>query len=176
MTRHPTGSLRLGRKIAALTRRRGITQMALATKLGVSNSAVTTWVRGTSLPRPATAGRLVELFDSKHLAEILEEVSTLTCVQCGAPFRHRTAKRGRFCRHECWARYWNQYKVQQRSGDRADLLVSVRNENDELRFILRQHENVLAAWCRQCSQSLCRTPECEWRSLSPLPLAEEQAA
>ncbi|MBE6883669.1 MAG: helix-turn-helix transcriptional regulator [Ruminococcaceae bacterium] len=53
----------VGRKIAELRRKRDMTQMELADKLGISFQAVSNWERGNSMPDISKLPELAELFE-----------------------------------------------------------------------------------------------------------------
>ena len=54
--------MELGRKIARLRKRQGLTQQALAERLGVSDKAVSKWERGESVPDISVLKNIADLF------------------------------------------------------------------------------------------------------------------
>lgn len=176
MAKRKTGSHKFGGHLKALMARRGMTQRQTGEVIGVTSAAVSRWVKGDALPSQQAAARLIDHFGSQALATMLADLRGLDCHQCGRRFE-RSAKRGRFCSRTCWQRWWNQEHVKQRLGDRADLLVSIRNENDDLRYEVQRKDAAVERFCRACEiDGLCKTADCELRDVSPLPLKRARAA
>ncbi|WP_379346285.1 helix-turn-helix domain-containing protein, partial [Paenibacillus sp. GCM10027629] len=63
---------KVGRNIAKLRKRMGITQMGLADKLGISYQAVSNWERGETMPDISKLPLIKEIFDVS-IDEILDE-------------------------------------------------------------------------------------------------------
>ena len=61
---------KIGRKISALRKAQGLTQMELADKLGISFQAVSNWERGNTMPDISKLPDLAEIF-SVSIEEIL---------------------------------------------------------------------------------------------------------
>ena len=73
-----------GVRLAALRRERGMTQLELAERMGVTDKAVSKWERDLSLPDAASLPRLAEA-----LAVSMEELMQGTAPLRGSPVRAR---------------------------------------------------------------------------------------
>jgi hypothetical protein len=182
---------------------RKVGQHRLAEAVGCGSSAIAVWKAGDNLPRTDTAQRLADALRWPRLIAIAREGRTGACVRCGGAFVNEGGFPKRFCSAECrdvdvqlrqpppgraladalrvelervkgttdsvrrkpLAAALDQYA-------RSDSKRVVRVDRSERRLHVAQA--AVAAFCGACEPSgVCRTPECELRPVSPLPLALE---
>lgn len=143
---------------------RGVSKRGLAARLtgnGSSRSSIQLWVKGESLPTVETARRLDAVLGTVHLEGIVARSRIVKCEnRCGATVIVRgNQARTRYCSQAC---------ARQAAKVRSALLP----KRDTLARRLELHRRAVAAFCAACQpDGICRAPECELRSVSPLPLA-----
>jgi transcriptional regulator with XRE-family HTH domain len=192
---------RFGAELRVAMLKRQVGQHRLAEAVGCGSSAIAVWKAGDNLPRTDTAQRLADALDWPKLIVIAREGRTGSCVRCGGPFINEGGSPKRFCSAECRdvdeqlrqppagralaeaiKAELDRVKGSTDSIRRKPLAAAltryvrsdskrvVRVERSERR--LRVVQESVAAFCGACEPSgVCRTPECELRPVSPLPLA-----
>lgn len=171
---------------------RRVGRQPLMKATGVSQSTLGLYLRGDNLPTPRTAERLAESLRWPRLAAIAREGRTGRCAACGTTFVNAGGGPKRYCSTRCLQdhargrveRFGKAHEAVSllkaemlRAGPvRRQLVGKALTLLDERPDIvaerrLVEHMDAVAAFCRSCSGDECRTPECEMRAISPLPLA-----
>lgn len=143
-------------------RERRVSSQGLAAAVGVHETTVAHWRTGADTPMLDTAARIAEELHRPALFEMVKAERTRECEECRAPFvtNSRHAARRRFCGANCQERAW----YRRTRSPEARFGVTARNK-------LRIYQEAVAAFCAVCEpEGLCRTPSCELRPVSPLPL------
>lgn len=150
--------------------RRGASQGWLAREMGVTPQAVHSWCRGQYLPGVLMLSRLVATLDAPGLVDHWRAERERKCAWCGTSFVARLEKQ-RFCASLCQRSYWKaeRHRETRESNRRRDsieqrLIERLKRDN-------AAYADAIAAFCNACEwDRLCKTPSCELRPKSPLPL------
>lgn len=159
---------------------------------GVSQSTLGLYLRGDNLPTPRTAEILAQSLRWPKLAVIAREARTGHCAQCGTAWVNAGGGPKRYCSTRCLRDFQRGRDTRYAKAKEAIALLGtemlrtgpVRRQAvgkaltmlDERPDIvaerrLDEHMAAVDAFCRSCSGDECRTPTCEMRAISPLPLA-----
>lgn len=172
-----------GHELSKALRVRDIPLNEAARAVGIGRTALDHYRVGSVLPKTATARALAEALDWPKLGEMAEAARTFACARpgCGRTFRHEGGGPRRFCTVACRQQDEAQRTASTRlrqagqtddGRKRAAAIAQLRSAAriaDERAVVA---ETAIAAMCRSCEPlGLCRTPECELRSVSPLALA-----
>lgn len=142
----------------------GITNVALADQLGVRASTISEWRGGIRFPSFHFAADLGDL--SPELSALVIEAHSMTCEVCGVTaVQTSKARLPRFCSRRCKA---TAHSRNDREG-RA-------NEGQFAKRRLALYQDVVGAFCRQCSPEGCTDAACHLREVSPMPLIRRAAA
>jgi endogenous inhibitor of DNA gyrase (YacG/DUF329 family) len=173
---------------------RGVGKGPLMAATDVSQSTLGLYLRGDNLPTPRTADLLAQALRWPRLATIATEARSGQCASCGTAFVNAGGGPKRFCSSRCQQdALRGRLAARERAHEgltllRAEMLRSgpLRRQAvgkaltllDERPDIvaerrLAERDADIAAFCRACSGDTCRTPSCEMRRSSPLPLVVE---
>ena len=149
---------------AAMTAR-GVTVKALATEIGIQPPALSRIRFGHNSPSYATAIRLAEALDSRELRTIAAKLHRRRCAVCYRRFIDRTDNGGRtYCSRRCLTTAATRRSRQSRAN---------RLHMEARRW--REATKAIAVFCKACEwDGECKTPTCELRPFSPLPLIQVQ--
>lgn len=149
--------------------RRGISQSALADRIGYSRSNLAHVLHRGALPTPETAERLADALDWPILAVKAVQERSGTCALCDAPFvRAPRSPARRYCSDRC-------KRAAAARRVRDDTRVRVLTETRLTKKRLTEHQQAVDRMCRTCEpEGLCRDAECPLRPVSPLNLASER--
>jgi transcriptional regulator with XRE-family HTH domain len=174
---------------------RGVGKGPLMAATDVSQSTLGLYLRGDNLPTPRTADLLAQALRWPRLATIATEARSGQCASCGTAFVNAGGGPKRFCSSRCQQdALRGRLAARERAHEgltllRAEMLRSgpLRRQAvgkaltllDERPDIvaerrLGEHMEAVAAFCRSCSPDGCRTPTCEMRSVSPMPLVDDE--
>jgi transcriptional regulator with XRE-family HTH domain len=162
--------------------RRGVGINDTAKAIGIPRQSL--WNVRAGRYRPA-AELLARLADQLDAPEILETVTPRPCSECHRNFVRgaRSPSSQKFCSDSCRTKHHSRLARERRNVDRKNLLIQATQRNnaltDRVIDLTQELEATLtdiARFCRSCSGAICRTPDCEMRARSPLPLAAERVA
>lgn len=151
-----------GRELLKALQERGVTRKAVAEAAGCEKSSVSNYALGLHLPQVERAVRLAEVLDWPKLAEIVVKARHRTCDVCGKTFTDNGngGLSSRTCSHACRHLLWT--RKRRYSGVRSGVVTNHRWE-----VAVEQIEK----HCWDCEpDGLCKTPSCNLRGLSSLPL------
>jgi len=135
--------------LRAAMRHRGASNRGVAVVCGTTEAAVSQWRRGEHLPTLRCANKLAEALHAPDLLTLCVRLRSGTCIVCKGPFTDESGRR-KYCSVRC--------RTYAAKG------VSVSHPTDA-------RQAAIDAYCRSCEPELaCRTPRCELRAFSPLPL------
>jgi hypothetical protein len=151
-------AMKLGRHLTAILAARKISKRGLADTLSTSRSLLILWCKGDVLPSLDQARELSEALSDQTILEIVKAGRMLTCPVCARTFEWRGGVRATYCSDRC-----RKYGANGASRQRANLpLVQA-----ELAIV----KGAVAAFCGACEpDGICKTPACQLRDASPLPL------
>lgn len=160
-------AIRFGRELDRAMRARGVGRRTVAEALGASGTSVMYWRTGRMLPRQETARRLAEALDWSRLATLAAELRRKACLLCGTEFVDDSGSDNRaYCTRLC-----------QRTRQKSLVGTDRRTRAAVADRRLRGHQLAVAAFCGACEPSgRCVAPDCELRSVSPLPLFDDRLA
>jgi len=160
---------RFGRALERAIRRAGIRPKRLAIALGIHRGTLIGWRYGRYLPRDeAMVIRLAEALEAPSLATLWRLLLTRSCPSCGRTFLITgTNRRDLVCSRHC-----NDRMFRARRKERN--LNAALNDNEELRDENTMLRETVEAFCRACSDAICRMPECALRPVSPLPPCDDR--
>lgn len=173
-----------GRELSLALTTRDVPMKEAARVVGIGRTAIDHYRTGQVLPKTATARALAELLDWPKLAEIITAARTFVCQRpgCGRTYRHEGGGPRRYCTPACVTQAEAQRTATKRlrqagqKGDgrlRSAAIAQLRSAARIADERARVAEEAIAAMCRSCEpMGLCRTPSCELRPVSPLPLVE----
>ena len=153
----------------------GYTPTRLSVEMGVPRETVYGWKTRGMVPFIKNAAKLAEILDSPAIATMVLDIRTITCQACGKVFtvdgvgrKHKTAVA---CSRKCGYRRTKMVERTQRRVEiiraRDSLEAQVQEARDERDAAL----SAIARFCRSCEwDGICKTPTCELRDESPLPL------
>ena len=145
--------------------KKGMTWAELARETPMSSSCMMKMKRGERLISLEVAERLAHALDMPSLSLAVIEMRTKTCVVCHATFVDRGKNHyARTCSEACLStrRMRERREMTHERLGRQHLVMKRRIERYTLSVL---------AFCRACEpEGMCRTPSCELRSVSPLPL------
>lgn len=157
----------------------------LAEDSGFSREVIVRMRAGRSIPHPDRLARLAEVLDCPRLVTLAREYLARTCLECEAPFVQTVqAANMSFCTQRCRWVYRARIAREKRREQAPALLkqyigkaqAAEAHRDNILRDLLALRAAV-EAFCRSCEwDGICKTPECELRDVSPLPLSKEAAA
>lgn len=151
-------AMRLGRHLTALLSARKISKRGLATTLSTSRSLLILWCKGDVLPSLDQARELAEALADARVLEIVQAGRVLTCPVCSKRFEWRGGGRATYCSNRC-----RKYGANAANRRRSNLPM-VEAE-------LAIAKQAVADFCAACEpDGICKTPACELRAVSPLPL------
>jgi DNA-binding XRE family transcriptional regulator len=180
---------------AQATRRIG--QKTLGPQVGVATSAISSWRAGQNLPTLKTALRLSEALQWPELYEIARDARTGVCPIDGVAFVNEGGKPKVYCGSDCrdvasrrravnWQpdadlvlattveQLLHQTPVRKkpmRAAIAAFRATRGRATQVRVERRLSDHQAAVEAFCRSCEwDGFCKTPDCELRPVSPLPL------
>lgn len=169
-----------GRALRATMAATGTTQATLAAVLGVNPGSAMGWYRGRRMPSMARGLRIAEVLGSERLAETLIRLLTVRCEGCGQPFTetmHRSGGRERrWCGRSCKYTAHNKGREADDKAERRRRSQFWEYRAREARERLTIASDAVGAFCRACSPDGCRTPACELRPVSPIPLVARRAS
>lgn len=140
---------------------RGLKRQTLARLTGVSRTSIALYLQGNNMPRLETSERLAEALDWPGLAELMARSRTYRCLVCPRVFVNDGMGPRRYCSDSC-----------RDVAQKLRVGTPTRQRADRAERALHLHAGAVAAFCASCEPAgLCRTPECELRAVSPLPLA-----
>ena len=149
-----------------------------AARIGISHAHLNALCQGRGLPTVLTASRVADGLMAPRLAEAVLAAWTGTCVACGATYvmteRGARRSRRRYCTPLCARRSrnvaaWAEDRVRLR-----DLLASSERDRAALEAESITFRETLRRWCLSCEwDGVCKTPECDLRPISPLPLVKD---
>ncbi len=172
-----------GRELLRAMTTRSVPRNELWRSTGIGRTALDNYRTGSSLPRTETAAVLASVLDWPKLIEIARAARTKACRRCSRAFTMESGNLGakRYCSTAC------------REAQAQDTIAATRTrqagQTDDnrrryqalarLRSGIRIAEEQTAAlrdaidrMCGDCEPvGLCRTPECQLRPFSPLPIA-----
>ena len=148
------------RRFAALLRsvmtRRQMTASVLSREAGVTEEAISQYLRGRNLPMVSTATRLADVLMDKTLLDFVIRMRTVNCVVCGQTMVRARHRELLYCSRFC-----------QNLGKKG----VGRNVRPDPRMA------AIHEMCRACEpEGICRTFDCPLRAFSPLPFVERRAA
>lgn len=156
----------------AKTRRR-VYWYQVAEAAGVERNSIAAIREGRSIPKLATARAIATFLDSPALYDRLVAIRTIECERCGIAFVAdgpiTGGRRRRFCTAYCSSRQRFEAKKARTTREALNAIEVVEGDNKRLRM-------AVADFCRACSGDGCRTPSCELRAVSPVPLIVEVVA
>lgn len=173
-----------GRELSKALRTRDVPRNEVARVLGVGRTALDHYRTGAVLPRTRTGLLLAEVLDWPKLGEMIVAARTFTCARpgCGRTYRHESGGPRKYCRPACQQQAEAQRIASTRlrqagqtddGRKRAAAIAQLRSAARIADERARVAEDAIAAMCRSCEPTgVCRTPECELRVVSPLPLDE----
>lgn len=145
---------------------KSMTLTELADEVGLATSAVYHLSRGRRTPTIKSAEAIATALDAPYLATWVVEMRKKSCVVCGATFVDRgTTLNARCCGLPCsrTLRARKDRKIRVESHAHAAIVARRR---------LRLYSDAVIAFCRSCEpEGVCKSEDCELRSVSPLPLA-----
>lgn len=144
---------------------KGISWAELARETPISSSCLMKMKRGERIISLEVAERLAHALDMPALSLGVIEMRTKTCVVCNGTFVDRGKNHyARTCSDACLStrRMREARQVTHERLGRQHLVMKRRIEKYTLSVL---------AFCRACEpEGMCRTPKCELRTVSPLPL------
>jgi hypothetical protein len=190
---------RFGDQLRQAMAERHIGMKTLGPQLGMATSAIAAWRSGQNLPTLKTALRLSEGLQWPELAEIARDARMGVCPIDGRSFLNEGGKPKTYCSDRCRdvairrrAIAWEPdadiifakaieglVRDASRGVRKAPLLDAVatfrktrgRRRIDIVLDDVSRHQAAVEAFCRSCEpEGFCRTPACELRPVSPLPL------
>lgn len=191
---------KFGAELRRAMKAREVGSKSLAPQAGCAPSAIAAWLAGNNLPRLETAVRLAESLRWPKLVPLARAGRNDNCGRCGAEFTNNGGTLTKFCSRECrdidvalrepppgralaevvrdeLARVHGTTGAVARKPlaaalahyNRSDSKRQARVDRSARRLTVVQAS--VGAFCRGCEPSgICRTPECELRPVSPLPL------
>jgi transcriptional regulator with XRE-family HTH domain len=161
-----------GARLRVAMTQRDIKVADLAAQLDMDQSTIIDWRSGKRLPRLASAAALSDAIHMPSLSEYVVELRSMKCALCSKAFIYDNVggRRRKFCSQDCASSSWN--SVHRSKNEREWGMVHTRWRN---RF--RKAQKAIDRFCLTCEwDGVCKTPDCELRSVSPLPLAVERVA
>lgn len=171
-----------GRELTKAMVARDIPVKELARAAGVGRNSITNYRDGAIFPKTVTSRLLAEALDWPKLAVLGVEGRSFTCERagCGRIYQHESGGPRKYCSLTCQrqaeAERMATRRLRQaaqtndprkRSAALAQLRSAAKIADERARVL----EMAVAAMCKGCEPlGLCRTPECELRPVSPLPL------
>jgi transcriptional regulator with XRE-family HTH domain len=151
---------------------RGVDVRALASALDMDASSVVDWRRGVRLPRVESAAAIADALSAPVIAEAVVRQRTMQCALCGRDFLFNNVggRRRRYCSQDCGANAWNSERRRVTEKDWGMVHTRWRSR-------YQKAQAAIEAFCRSCEwDGICKTPDCELRAVSPLPLEKRAAA
>ena len=180
---------KLGNLIRRAMTNRGWTVTAFSKEIGYSPGNLSMARSGLRLPAPETIARIADALDAPGIVEAYREVRETTCGECERAFIPGARwGRARFCSRRCRQKHHSRiWSAKRRVKDDVRLRIVVLGLRSSIRGLdseiaeqgdaLAVYRAAVDAFCRSCEWSgVCRTPDCELRPVSPLPLATEAVA
>lgn len=189
---------RFGATLREVMADRKIGGKTLAKQIGVAPSAVASWRGGFNLPTLKTALRISEGLQAPELYEIAKDARCGVCPTCGKAWINEGGKPKIYCSQDCRARaereksrgwrpdadlvFLRRIEAMAaepgsiRKRDLTEAATEFRSRRGRTRIVAVQreysrHQAAVEAFCRSCEwDGFCKTPECELRPVSPLPL------
>lgn len=189
---------RYGAALRAAMTERGIGTKTLAPQVGCATSAIAAWRAGQNLPTIKSALRMSEALQAPILLEIARDARSGVCPACGKSWINEGGTPKIYCDERCRNRasidrargYVEEpdialvkeierltrepgpmRKVEVRAA--TDAFRATRNKSRRIIQAreLDRHMGAVEAFCRSCEwDGFCKMPDCELRSVSPLPL------
>lgn len=158
-------AVRFGRAMDRAMKARDVGTRPLAEALGASRTTIMYWRTGRILPRLDTAQAIAAALDDQRLVALCVELRTKRCQVDEVPFVDDTGSDNRaYCSTSC------QRVGRKRLAGRDTRASAIRAER-----ALARHRTAVEAFCRACEPAgWCQAPDCELRSISPLPLVSER--
>ncbi len=151
-------SRKLGAHLTAVLAARRISKRGLALTLSTSRSLLILWCKGDVLPSLDQARELAEALADPKVLEIVMAGRMLTCPVCSKTFEWRGGGRATYCSDRC-----RKYGANAANRRRSNLPM-VESE-------LAIFKDSVAGFCAACEpDGICKTPSCQLRPVSPLPL------
>ena len=138
---------------------------------GVPAPTIANWLKGNSLPTPASAHRVADDLLAPALAALCDRLRPGTCADCGRAFLDASRRAIKtHCSTRCWNRQrWRRVRAQREADKPAKEAVTHKR--------LALYMDVANRMCRQwCAPGgLCPDATCPIQAagLSPLPLAHD---
>ncbi len=159
----------------------GYTPTRLAQEMGVPRETVYGWKTRGMVPFVKNAAKLATLLDSPAIATMILEIRTKKCQACGKVFtvdgvgrKHNTAVA---CSRKCGYRRTKILERAQRQDGIIRERWTLETQMEEARAERDKARAAIRRFCLSCEwDGICKTPECELRDESPLPLAKADAA
>lgn len=149
----------------------------VAESVGISRQHLFNLISGDRTPTMEVVSRLADDLDAPWLVAVIKRERSGKCDECGGVFIRlpRAPLRQRFCGTRCRSN-WTKREMRRRRAveGQSRLKVSVQRELAmskrlaETRQELAMWQADLERFCRDCSGTVCRTPDCEWYSRTPL--------
>jgi len=151
-------SAKLGAHLTHELAIRRISKKGLAQTLSTSRSLLTLWCKGDVLPSLDQARELSEALADPSILKIVMAGRMLTCPVCSRTFEWRGGGRATYCSDRC-----RKYGANAATRRRSNLPM--------VESALAMHKAVVATFCGACEpDGICKTPACDLRPVSPLPL------
>lgn len=151
---------KLGVHLTRLLAERGLSKRGVAAELSTSRSLLTLWCKGQSLPSLEQALELSQAIGDDRILEIVRDGRMVTCPIDGTQFEWRGGGPAVYCSDRC-------RKVGAAANQRKTRNTSIPKLEGELALLTDR----IAAFCGSCEwDGICKTPDCELRAVSPLPL------
>lgn len=153
-----------GSELARAMRKRGVGRRPLSAAAKVSESAILNYRGGINLPRHETAIRLAESLQWPSLIDLSLAARSGRCEVDDKPFLNEGGTPKRYCSPEC-----NAVAQKRKHG------LNLRQLSVTATRRLVVYRSAVEAFCRSCeTDGFCRTPGCELRGVSPLPLLQRE--
>lgn len=157
---------------------RGLTREQVASAIGIYERSLWAIEKGRTLCEYKIAVDLCEYLGTPALMAQMVEFRTRVCDVCGKRYldtTNVTVKRS--CSKACRG-VDNQRKVREDNRRRANRAVAqARGEAQMLRSRFTVYVAAVEAMCKGCEpEGICRTPSCELRTVSPLPISARRSA
>lgn len=159
-------AIKFGRELERAMKTRDVGTRTVAEALGSSRTSVMYWRTGRILPRLETVQLIAATLDWPRLISLLIELRTKTCDVDAVVFVDESGSDNRrYCSTSC------QKVGRKRLAGRDVRASAVKAERG-----LARHRAAVEAFCRGCEpDGWCKTPECDLRVVSPLPLVADRA-
>lgn len=144
---------------------RRMTVVALAGRVGMSETQLLRIRRHGSVPMLASAEALAEALDAPEILTATLDARTKRCETCGGSFVDGTRNlNGRYCLPECQS---TGFRRRRKALSREHL----RGRAEVAENRLGLYQGAVDRFCRECGGATCPMASCPLRRVSPLPLA-----